>query len=154
MNPYESYYLNQAGSGLATYTGIRYQKGNGFFGRLISGFALPLLKYFGRQGLEAAGNVVTQIRENPEAKVSDILKKQAKSSLAKATEDGAERAKRFIQTGKGVKKYKRKEKTQVSKSTKPKKAAKPSRKKAPKKVNSKPKKVAVKKRNSKSKSFL
>lgn len=107
MNPYENYYLKQAGNGVATCTGIRYQKGNGFFGRLISGFAMPLLKYFGRQGLEAVGNVVSDMKENPDAKLSDIVKKQAKKSLSKVTDDGAARAKRFIQTGKGVKKNKR-----------------------------------------------
>ena len=133
MNPYESYYLKQAGNGVTTYTGIRYQKGNGFFGRLISGFALPLLKYFGRQGIEAVGNVVSDIKENPEAKLSDIIKKQAKSSLSKMTDDGAKRAKKFIQTGKGVKKYKRKDSTKktVIKSTKKNKSAvvKPKKKK-------------------------
>lgn len=108
MNPYESYYLEQAGSGVVAYTGTRYQKGNGFFGRLISGFALPLLKYFGKQGLETVGNIVTDIKENPETSIKDILKRQSKTSLAKVTDDGANRAKKFIQTGKGAKRYKRK----------------------------------------------
>lgn len=114
MNPYEKYYLNQAGSGIAAYTGIRYQKGNGFFGRLISGFALPLLKYFGKQGLEAVGNIVTDIKANPDSNIKDILKRQAKSTLSKVTEDGANRTKKFIQTGKGVKKNKRVAKTSIT----------------------------------------
>lgn len=106
MNPYETYYLNQAGSGMATYTGVRYQKRNGFFGRLISGFAMPLLKYFGKRGLEAAGNVVSEIKQNPDMKMKDILKSTAKRSLSQITDDGASRAKKFILTGKGIKKYK------------------------------------------------
>ena len=115
MNPYEKYYLNQAGSGVVAYTGVRFQKGNGFFGRLISSFALPLLKYFGRQGLETVGNIVTDIKENPDSKIKDVLKRQAKSTLANVTEDSAKRAKKFIQTGKGVKKYKRNTKSKVTK---------------------------------------
>ena len=30
-NPYEDYYLNQAGNSLAGFEGDRYQKGSGFF---------------------------------------------------------------------------------------------------------------------------
>ena len=136
MNPYEKYYLNQAGSGVATYTGVRYQKGNGFFGRIISGIALPLLKYFGQQGLEAAGAVANKIKANPELKIKDVLRDQAKDTLNKVVNDSASRAKKFIQTGKGIKKNKS--------AKKPTTAKKPSTKKS----------VSKKKKNTKSNSFL
>lgn len=103
MNQYETYYLNQAGSGIATYTGLRYQKGNGFFGRIMKGFALPLFKYFGKQGLSAAGNLVSEFRANPDKGIKELLKDQAKTSLSNITQDGADRLTKFIQTGKGVK---------------------------------------------------
>lgn len=108
MNPYEKYYIEQAGSGITAYAGQRYQKGNGFFGRLISGFAMPLLKYFGRQGLETIGNVVTDLKSDPDASIKDVLKRQSKITLTKAASDGAKRVGKFIQTGKGIKKNKRK----------------------------------------------
>lgn len=116
MNQYESYYLNQAGSGIATYTGLRYQKGNGFFGRIMKGFALPLLKYFGKQGLSAAGNLVSEYRSNPNKSIKDLLKDQAKTSLSDITQDGAERVKKFIQTGKGVKRTNKRTKGSIIKS--------------------------------------
>lgn len=111
MNPYENYYINQAGSGIVTYSGNRYQKGNGFFGRLISGFAMPLLRYFGRQGLETLGNVVADIKENPDEQIKDVLKRQVKKTLVNTTTDGADRVKKFIQTGKGISSNKYKSKT-------------------------------------------
>lgn len=62
MNPYISYYQNQAGSGIAGFSGVRYQRGHGFFGKLFSGGVLPLLRYLGRQalstGAEVAGDVL------------------------------------------------------------------------------------------------
>jgi hypothetical protein len=44
MNPYTSYYVNQVGSGLPGFQGIRYQRGHGFFGRLFSNTLLPFVK--------------------------------------------------------------------------------------------------------------
>ncbi len=44
MNPYNNYYLNQVGSGLPGFHGVRYQRGGGFFGRLFSGTIFPFLK--------------------------------------------------------------------------------------------------------------
>jgi hypothetical protein len=44
MNPYTTYYVNQVGSGLPGFQGIRYQRGHGFFGRLFSNTILPFVK--------------------------------------------------------------------------------------------------------------
>lgn len=44
MNPYTNYYVNQVGSGLPGFQGIRYQRGHGFFGRLFSNTLLPFVK--------------------------------------------------------------------------------------------------------------
>ena len=50
-NSYINYYLDQAGSGLSTFERVRYQRGNGFFGRLLSGAILPALRFLGREAL-------------------------------------------------------------------------------------------------------
>lgn len=54
------YYAHQAGTGVATYSGVRYQRGNGFFGRLMKGGILRLLRYLGERGLETAATVATE----------------------------------------------------------------------------------------------
>ena len=36
-NPYINYYNSQVGSGLAAFQGVRYQRGHGFFGRILGG---------------------------------------------------------------------------------------------------------------------
>lgn len=55
-NPYMSYYVDQAGSGYAAYSGARYQNGNGFLGKIFKKFK-PALKYLGRQGLKAVSSI-------------------------------------------------------------------------------------------------
>ena len=106
----EEYYLKQAGSGFAPYAGLRYQKGNGmrsgrrqrgngFLGRIWKGMALPLLKYIGKNGIEAAGNIV---RDSNSENVKDIVKREALRMAGKAAEDGGKRLSTYIQTGKGV----------------------------------------------------
>lgn len=111
----EKYYLNQAGSGFSPfaglrfqkgngfspYSGLRYQKGNGFLGRVWKGVTLPLLKYIGRHGLEAAGNIIKDVSANPDD-VRSIVKKEARRLAGKAIEDGGKRLSTYVQTGKGV----------------------------------------------------
>ena len=59
----EEFYINQAGSGIPIniYSGLRYQKGHGFFGRLISKTIFPLLKYVGKQSLDTGKNIMSDI---------------------------------------------------------------------------------------------
>src|SRR5256885_13950463 len=40
----DSYYVNQAGSGIGGFAGVRYQRGDGFLGRLWTGGILPIIK--------------------------------------------------------------------------------------------------------------
>ena len=61
--PYlDSYYNQQAGTGIAFYPGIRYQRGQGFFGRFFKGSLLPLLQSLGHKllatGVDVADDVV------------------------------------------------------------------------------------------------
>ncbi len=46
MNPYTRYYVNQVGTGLPGFSGVRIQKGHGWFGRLWSNTMLPFMKTF------------------------------------------------------------------------------------------------------------
>lgn len=41
MNNLEEFYINQAGSGITGFSGVRYQRGSGFFGRLMKGAIMP-----------------------------------------------------------------------------------------------------------------
>jgi len=42
-NPYINYYVNQAGSGIGGFQGVRFQRGQGWFGNLFKNAILPLL---------------------------------------------------------------------------------------------------------------
>lgn len=100
---FNEYYLNQAGSGIATYSGYRYQKGHGFFGRMIKGSILPLIKkvlpYLKDQvidtGREFGRNILT----------SDNFKqaatRTAKRKLGDIATDALERVKSMTQEGSG-----------------------------------------------------
>ena len=59
----EEFYINQAGSGIPinVYTGSLFQKGHGFFGRLISKTIFPLLKYVGKQSIDTGKNIMSDI---------------------------------------------------------------------------------------------
>ena len=61
QSSYTSYYSNQAGNGLSGFEGVRYQKGNGFFGRLISSFGKPLLGYLGKKLFNVGTNIATDV---------------------------------------------------------------------------------------------
>lgn len=79
------YYAEQAGSGLSPYVGIRFQKGHGFFGRIIKG-AVPLIKqllpYLGKKALDTGVSIFSDVynRKDPRssrALITDNLRKTA-----------------------------------------------------------------------------
>jgi hypothetical protein len=113
MNPYIAYYNNQIGSGLAGFQGIRYQKGNGWFGRLFSSAILPFVK----QLIPALGK---RVLPTGVALANDILggENVAKSMKTRLKETGKNMAdetldvlKTKLQKGSGIK---RKRKLQVT----------------------------------------
>lgn len=69
-----SYYTNQAGSGLGGFAGHRYQRGDGFFGRLISGTVLPLIRkalpFLGKTALNTGVDIVRDLSEGQKFKQS------------------------------------------------------------------------------------
>lgn len=80
MNEYDSYYFNQAGSGLAGFRGVRYQRGHGFFGRLLSGAIYPALRFLGKNFLKTGMNVASDVFNSNDFS-SSALKKIAKQNL-------------------------------------------------------------------------
>ena len=81
----DDYYMEQAGSGIGAYAGVRYQKGDGFFGRLISGSVLPIIKkvmpFLGKTALSSGLDVMNDWSDG--AKLSDSLKKRGSEALNK-----------------------------------------------------------------------
>ena len=100
-NPYLQYYTNQAGNGMGSFEGHRYQRGKGFFGSILRKAGIPLLKYLGRQvlrtGIDVAGDV---IEGEP---IKEAFKARAKSKVKDITDDAIKRAIVFKQTGQGRK---------------------------------------------------
>src|SRR5258706_16411043 len=98
-NPYTNYYINQAGTGISGYDGIRFQRGNGFFGTIFKNAILPILKFLGKKvaatGVQVASDALSG--EN----VMSSIKTRGKQTLQDIAETAGERALRFAQTGKG-----------------------------------------------------
>lgn len=113
--PDQGNFFLQKGNGLVTYGGMRYQKGHGFFGRLVSGLG-PLLRYLGTKGLSTAASIASEVAENPK-NFKQISKRKLAETGASMLEDGAKRTKRYLQDGSGVHKYAHKPIKAVNKRT-------------------------------------
>ena len=115
-NPYIQHYVNQAGTGIAGYEGVRYQRGHNFFGRAIK-FLFPVLKFLGRHALSTGINVASDVLEN-EKPFKESVKQRLKGGVRDMGLDVLDAA-RQIQLGKGLKRVKRrksaKRKTKVTK---------------------------------------
>lgn len=98
----DEYYVNQAGSGLGGFAGQRYQKGDGFFGRMISGTVLPMLKkvlpYLGKNLVSTAGDVMTDISQGQ--KLKDSVKSRLKETGSRIGTDAMAKVKQFTGSGK------------------------------------------------------
>ena len=64
MTNLNEYYAQQAGTGIAIYPGVRYQRGHGFFGRFFKGTLLPLLQSLGHKLLSTGVDVADDIVNN------------------------------------------------------------------------------------------
>lgn len=117
MNPYLNYYVNQAGNGYAPYSGVRYQRGNGFLGRWFGkalSAVLPAIKYIGKKGLKTVFDIGTDLAKGEDIKVA--TKRRLKEVTKDIANEGAEKINEVIdQTGRGIK---RKNKTTKNKKTK------------------------------------
>ena len=97
------FYLNQAGSGISPYEGVRFQRGHGFFSTFIKGRLLPILKsvlpYLGKTALEAGLNIAQGVKEGQSFK--EASKSTLKRKAFNIAEDGLEQLRK--QTGLGFK---------------------------------------------------
>lgn len=104
-NPYTTYYVNQAGSGIPGFQGVRFQKGAGFFGNIFQNAILPLLKYFGKKALNTGVDVASDTLGGE--KFIDSLKTRANATARNIASDVSDRAMKFAQTGKGKRRKRR-----------------------------------------------
>ena len=126
-NPYIDYYKNQAGSGMTVYEGLQYQRGHGFFGSLFSNIIKPLGKWLLPKALSTGVRVGNDLLKGE--KMKDSLKRNLKITGEEMLDDGLERAKKFVQTGKGRRRNaKRKASIKKKRKAKPKSVRKKKRK--------------------------
>jgi len=136
-NPYLAYYANQAGSGLAGFQGVRYQRGHGFFSSIFQNVLRPLAKYLGKKALSTGVEIGSDILKGEDIKES--AKKRLKTTGKSIVNDAIERAKNFAQTGSGGKRRrKRKYKKSKGKLKKDSKKLAKNKKKTSKKSKKKP----------------
>ena len=97
----ENFYEEQAGSGIAYYSGNQFQKGSGFLGRFFKGTIFPLIKralpYITGVALDSAGDIAKRVREG------ESLKSAARTTLKRTAgaiaEDSARSFKRKMTGG-------------------------------------------------------
>ena len=99
------FYLNQAGSGISPYEGVRFQRDHGFFSTFIKGRLLPILKsvlpYLGKTALDAGLNIAQGVKEGQSFK--EASKSTLKRKAFDIAEDGLDQLRK--QTGLGFKQH-------------------------------------------------
>ena len=111
----DSYYVHQAGSGISGFAGIRYQRGDGFLGRLWSGGILPIIKKalplfsdIGKKVGKRALNIAT-IKESAKKRLKQGATAAGKDTIAHIRSlagVGLKRRRRRTPKSKGRKVYK------------------------------------------------
>src|SRR5437879_3702031 len=98
----EDYYINQAGSGIGGFSGARYQKGDGFFGRLISGSVLPIIRkvlpYLGKTALNTGLDVLSDVSQGE--KFGASAKKRMREAGDRLIDKSMEKVKQLTGSGK------------------------------------------------------
>lgn len=141
------YYSQQAGTGIAFYPGVRYQKGHGFFGRFFKGNLLPLLQSLGHKLLSTGVDVADDVINNDIDPMTSLRKRgkiAAKGAANELISSARSKLSAMNQTGSGKRKRKKKsikgasaEKSLISKGAFVKKTSKRTSMKGPKKRRSK-----------------
>ena len=116
-NPYIDYYSNQAGSGISVYAGNKYQRGNGFLGKILKHLK-PALRYISRKGVDTLKNIGSDFLngENIVKSGQNQLINTAKDMLSDAS-TGLDKIKKR-QTGGGRKRKRKSTKRRVCKKRK------------------------------------
>jgi hypothetical protein len=103
----DEYYTSQAGSGIGGYAGHRYQRGAGFFGRILTGGILPLIKkvlpYLGRKAMDTGLEIADDLMEGKDIK--DTMKTRLASSAKMVAGDAIAKVRQM--RGSGYKRRKR-----------------------------------------------
>lgn len=107
------YYLNQAGSGIVGYSGVRFQRGNGWFSRILSNTIIPIGKFLGKKALKTGMNIGSDLLKGENLKSS--IKNQLKSTGMEVAEEALDKIRRFRQTGTGKSKRRRKSRRKLRK---------------------------------------
>ena len=104
---YESYYLNQAGSGFSVFQGSRGQRGHGI-GSVLSGLfrsAVPMLKRvlaaFGKQALSTGFQVASDVADGQN--FGEVVRLRARQGIKRLADDGVQYL-QSDQTGSGYRK--------------------------------------------------
>jgi hypothetical protein len=120
VNYYVSQAANQRGGGLPAFHGIRFQRGNGFFGNLFRNAVMPVLKYLGRRALDTGVGVVQDTITG--SNIADATKSRLKRTAQDMVGDAVDQVTSRIgnQNGNGKRKRRIKRKVLSVKKSKPK----------------------------------
>ena len=100
-NPFSAYYVKQAGGGMPYFSGMRTQRGHGWFTRFLSNMIVPAMKTLGQRALVTGANIGTDILEgkDPAESAKTHLVAEGKNLAGEVIN----RAKRVAQSGSGFK---------------------------------------------------
>jgi len=113
-NPYLDYYKSQAGSGIVGFQGVRYQRGHGFFGRILSKAVFPMLKFLGRRALGVGADIASDVIVDKQ-NLKQAVKRRFEDEGTELAKAGIKRAKKYVQTGGKKKSIKRRTKKRTKK---------------------------------------
>jgi hypothetical protein len=109
MMDFTDYYVNQAGNGLSGFEGVRFQRGHGFFGRFFKSSIIPMLKFLGKRALSSGADIASDVLEG--IPIKEAAKARGVEAMKGVTSAGINRARQFVQSGKGRKRRRRVVKT-------------------------------------------
>lgn len=109
----KSYYIAQTGGAIDPYVSYYHlpQRGRGFFGRILKGSILPIIRsvlpYLKDKALDGVGKLVSDMKEG--MSIKEAGKRQLKRTASQVFDDVVEKVQKS-QKGSGVRKHKRKAK--------------------------------------------
>ena len=108
-NPYFLYYQNQAGFGMPVFEGMQYQRGHGWFGDALNTIYSKVIRPGGEYLLNKVWDTTKKIGSDVMngKNALDSLKSNLIGAAEDTIQDGAQRIKKFIQTGQGVRRRRR-----------------------------------------------
>jgi len=94
-NPYIDYFEQQAATGISGFEGTRYQRGHGFFGRILKG-VYPLIRILGPKMFSTGANIASDVFND-----NQDIKKSLKRRLVESAEDLANEGLNYAKRLKG-----------------------------------------------------